>query len=110
MDLNNTNLIGRLTAEPQTKYLPSGSCCMEFTIANNGIKKDDVSYFDCVMFGEKAEKVSKYLNKGSQIAIVGCLKQERWVNNQINKQVSKVRIIVNSIQLLSKKNEEENPF
>lgn len=110
MDTNITIMIGRLTAEPSIKYLPSSSCCLEFQIANNGIKKEDVSYFSCVMFGEPAEKISNYLKKGSQIAIVGYLKQERWTDKQTQKQVSKVRIVANSIQLLGSKKEEENPF
>ena len=67
-DFNNVTLIGRLTADPVSKYLPSGSAVVEFSIANNYYvstkNATEVNYFDVVAFGKMAETVSKYLTKG----------------------------------------------
>ncbi|WP_297208292.1 single-stranded DNA-binding protein [uncultured Brachyspira sp.] len=103
-DFNNVTLIGRLTADPVTKYLPSGSAVVEFSIANNYYvsTKDttEVNYFDVVAFGKMAETVGKYLTKGKQVAISGTLRQERWQDKDTNASRSKVRIIMQTMQML----------
>lgn len=103
-DLNNVMLIGRLTADPVQKYLPSGMAVAEFTIANNyymsSKSSNEVNYFDIVAFGKTAETAAKYLTKGKQVAIMGNLKQDRWQDKDTNSPRSKVRVIVNSMQML----------
>ena len=103
-DFNNVTLIGRLTADPVTKYLPSGSAVVEFSIANNYYvstkNATEVNYFDVVAFGKMAEIVGKYLAKGKQVAISGTLRQERWQDKDTNATRSKVRIIMQTMQML----------
>ena len=107
-DFNNVTLIGRLTADPVSKYLPSGSAVVEFSIANNYYvstkNATEVNYFDIVAFGKMAETVSKYLTKGKQVAISGTLRQERWQDKDTNAARSKVRIIMQSMQMLGSAN------
>lgn len=103
-DFNSVTLIGRLTADPVSKYLPSGSAVVEFSIANNyyvsSKNTTEVNYFDVVAFGKMAETVSKYLTKGKQVAVMGTLRQERWQDKDTNTARSKVRIIMQSMQML----------
>lgn len=103
-DLNNVMLIGRLTADPVQKYLPSGMAVAEFSIANNyymsSKSSNEVNYFDIVAFGKTAETAAKYLTKGKQVAIMGTLRQDRWQDKDTNSPRSKVRVIVNSMQML----------
>ena len=103
-DLNNIMLIGRLTKDPESKYLPSGSAVVEFSIANNyyvsSKNSNEVNYFDVVAFGKMAETVAKYLTKGKQVAISGTLRQDRWQDKDTNAPRSKVRIIMQSMQML----------
>ena len=103
-DLNNIMLIGRLTKDPESKYLPSGSAVVEFSIANNyyvsSKNSNEVNYFDVVAFGKMAETVAKYLTKGKQVAISGTLRQDRWQDKDTNAPRSKVSIIMQSMQML----------
>lgn len=107
-DFNSVTLIGRLTADPVSKYLPSGSAVAEFSIANNYYvstkNATEVNYFDVVSFGKMAETVSKYLTKGKQVAIMGTLRQERWQDKDTNAARSKVRIIMQNMQMLGSTN------
>lgn len=101
-DLNSVMIIGRLTADPQLKYLPNGNAVVEFSIANNYFvpnKDKEVNYFDIVAFGKTAETVAKYLSKGKQIAITGSLRQDRWQDKEGNSK-SRIRIIMQSMQML----------
>ena len=103
-DLNNIMLIGRLTKDPESKYLPSGRAVVEFSIANNyyvsSKNSNEVNYFDVVAFGKMAETVAKYLTKGKQVAISGTLRQDRWQDKDTNTPRSRIRIIMQSMQML----------
>ena len=107
-DFNNIIIIGRLTADPIEKFLPSGDAISEFSIANNyyaGNKNStEVNYFDAVAYGKTAETINKFLSKGKQIAINGTLRQERWQDKDTNSTRSRIRIIVQSIQMLGASN------
>lgn len=111
-DHNIVTLIGRLTADPQRKYTQGGMEIAEFSIANNYYvstkNTTEVNYFDIVAFGKLAETVSKYLIKGKQVLICGTLRQERWQDKNTNTARSKVRIIMQSMQMLADKKEADN--
>lgn len=106
-DLNQVIIIGRLVRDPEIKYTSTGTPVTKFSIANNAgytqgnEKKDVVNFFDINVWGNQAENCSKYLKKGSQVAIDGHLRQNRWVDQATGKNVSKVEIVANSVQFLS---------
>ena len=108
-DHNNVTLIGRLTVDPQRKYTQSGKEIAEFSIANNYYistkNTTEVNYFDVVAFDKLAETVNKYLIKGKQVLISGMLRQERWQDKNTNSTKSKIRIIMQSMQMLADKKE-----
>ncbi|CCG56166.1 single-strand binding protein [Brachyspira pilosicoli WesB] len=111
-DHNNVTLIGRLTVDPQRKYTQSGKEIAEFSIANNYYistkNTTAVNYFDVVAFDKLAETVNKYLIKGKQVLISGTLRQERWQDKNTNSTKSKIRIIMQSMQMLADKKESNN--
>lgn len=105
-DLNSVDLIGRLTRDAELKYSNSGSAITNLSLAVNSTKKqgdqwvEEVSFFDLVVFGRRGEALTQYLIKGTQIAIDGSLKQERWKDSKTQDNRSKIIIKVKSIQLL----------
>ena len=111
-DLNNVNLIGRLTREAELRYSSGGMGICKFSIAvNRSVKKndkwsDEASFFDCAMFGKMAESLKQYLTKGQQVCISGELVQNRWEKD--GKQMNRVEINVNHVQLIGEKPERQN--
>ncbi len=105
-DLNQVIIIGRLVRQPEVRYTANGLPVAKFSIANNEVfnqgneKKEIVNYFDIVVWGNQAVNCEKYLNKGSQVAIDGRLRQNRWDDPSGQKR-SKVEIIASSVQFLS---------
>ncbi len=104
-DLNNVTLIGRLTADPVLQYLAqSGMAVASFSLANNyyvaSKNGDEVNFFEVTAFGKQAETVSKYLKKGKQVAVYGTLRQERWQDKETGTNRSKIKIIMNQMQML----------
>ena len=104
-DMNNVNLIGRLTRDADLAYTPSGLACAKASLAVNRSKKEngqwveEVSYFDVTIWGKTAENLKQYLLKGKQVAIEGSLKQDRWKDADGNNR-SHVKIIASNVQLL----------
>lgn len=103
-DINHVVLVGRLTRDAELKYIASGTAVARFSIACNRRKRsgeqwvDEVSYFDIVLWGKTAENLVKYLTKGTQVALDGELRQNRW--EQDGQARSKVEIVANNIELL----------
>jgi len=107
MSINRVVLTGNLTRDPELRALPSGSSVLGFGIAVNERRKNQQTgeweerpnYFDCTMFGSRAEAISKFLTKGTKVAIEGRLQWRQWEKDGQTR--SKVDIIVNEIEFLS---------
>lgn len=111
-DLNNVNLIGRLTRDAELRYSSGGMGICKFSVAvNRSVKKndkweDEASFFDCTAFGKTAENISQYLTKGQQVCISGELVQNRWEHE--GKQMSRIEININHIQLIGTRTKDES--
>jgi single-strand DNA-binding protein len=103
-DVNHVIIIGRLTRDCELKTTSGGMAIANLAIAvNRRVKKgeqwtEEVSFFECVLFGKTAEGLKPYLLKGKQIAVEGELRQERWQQDGQNR--SKVVISASNVQLL----------
>jgi single-strand DNA-binding protein len=108
--LNKVFLIGRLTRDPEIRFLPSGSQVTSFSVAvNRSYKvnnewKEETYFFDVEAFGYLAERLGKQLNKGTQILIEGQLRQDRWETAGGDKR-TKVKIVADKVSVLSGKTE-----
>jgi single-strand DNA-binding protein len=101
-------LIGRLTRDPEVRFLPSGMQVTSLSIAvsrkfkdKNGEWREEASFFDIESYGKLAERVGSQLSKGYQVIIEGELRQDRWESPSGEKR-SKVKIIAERIALLGK--------
>ena len=85
--MNNVNLIGRLTRDPELKYIPgSGTAVANFTLAvDRGLSKDKkreleqqgkptADFIRTVVWGKQAENCANYLAKGRLVAIQGSIR------------------------------------
>jgi single-strand DNA-binding protein len=110
-DINQVVLVGRLTRDVELKYTNTGFAIANMSLAvNRRAKKDDtwqdeVSFFNCVLIGKRAEALAQYLVKGKQLAVQGELRQNRW--EQGGQPRSRVEIFLNDIQLLGGRYQEQ---
>jgi single-strand DNA-binding protein len=103
--MNSVNIIGRLTRDPELKYIPSGSAVCTFSIAcDDGTKdKPHCSFFDVTAWQRTGEIVAEYAKKGHQIACNGRLEQQTWKDKTDGSNRSKVQIVASHVTLLSNK-------
>lgn len=74
--MNNVVLIGRLTRDPELRYIPeSQNAVATFTIAvDRPFAKDkQADFIRITVFGKPAENCERFLAKGRQVAIQGRL-------------------------------------
>jgi len=105
MNLNKAFLIGRLTADPQAKSLPSGQQVCNFGLATSrfftdksGQKQQQTDFHNIVLFGRLAEIASQYLTKGSLVFIEGRIRTRNWQGANGNKKY-RTEIVAERIQL-----------
>jgi single-strand DNA-binding protein len=103
-DINQVVLVGRVTRDAELRYTGSGAALCNFSVAvNRRVKKgdqwsDEASFFDLTLWEKQAENLNKYLVKGTQVAVQGELRQDRWEKD--GQKFSKVQVFVSSLQLL----------
>ncbi len=81
--VNKVILVGNLGADPETRYMPSGSAVTNIRIATSESWKDKTSgerteWHNIVFFGRLAEIAAEYLRKGSQVYVEGSLRTRKW--------------------------------
>lgn len=83
--INRVVLVGRLTKDPELRVLPSGTSLSNLRVACNSARRDHdgeyhdkPNYFDVTVYGASAENVSRYMHKGSRVAIDGRLEWREW--------------------------------
>ena len=100
--------IGRLTKKPELRYTQSQKAVSEFNLAVNRRHQNedgsrDADFITCVAWNAQAENLAKYQGKGSQIAIEGEYRIDRY-QNQDGENRYKHYILVERIQYLDSKN------
>ena len=90
--INKVILVGNLGADPETRYMPSGSAVTNLSVATSeswkdkqtGEQKDRTEWHKVVMFDRLAEIAAEYLRKGSQVYIEGKLQTRKWQDRDGN--------------------------
>jgi len=107
-DINRWTGLGNLTRDPEIKYTPKGRAIAELSLALNrswldeaGQKKEEVTYVEVTFFGRTAEVAGEYLKKGRQVYVEGRLAQESWEDKDTGKRRTKLKVVGETLRLLS---------
>lgn len=86
--MNKVILMGRLTKEPELRYTSGNNTAVcSFTLAVNkrfqkqGEEKK-ADFINCQAWDKTAEFISKYFQKGSQVAVIGRIQTRTWDDNE----------------------------
>lgn len=114
MSLNTCAISGHLGKAAELRYTNSQLAVVTFSVAvNERAKQADGSYqdvphwFDCVMFGKRAEALQPYLAKGTKLSLAGHLRQNKWEKD--GRQYSRVEIVVDEVELMNTRREAQSP-
>ena len=105
--INKVILVGNLGADPETRYMPSGTAVTNLRLATNERRKDKqtgefteiTEWHRVVLFDKLAEIGAEYLRKGSQVYIEGKIRTNKWQDKEGNDRYT-TEIIANEMQML----------
>lgn len=103
---NRIILIGRLTRDPELRYVPSGAPVASFTLAVDRPFRDqqgnrETDFIDIVAWRKLAEQVSQYMSKGRMVAVEGRL-QIRSYEAQDGQRRKVAEVVADGIRFLDR--------
>lgn len=104
--VNKVLLLGRLGADPEVRYTPSGAAVANFNLATNeswtdkeGQKQERTEWHRIVVWGKLGELCGQYLTKGRQAFVEGRIQTRDWTDKEGNKRYT-TEIIAQNVQFL----------
>lgn len=85
--MSTITIVGRLTADPQLRFLPTGDAVASFTVAQNNRRfdkatsqwvDDEALFMRVECWRQLAEGAADGLHKGSEVVVVGELKPDNY--------------------------------
>lgn len=109
--INNYVGVGRLTADPELKYSPSGVAVCRFRLAINRSFKNEqgqqqADFINCIAWRKQAENVANFLKKGSLAGITGSIQTGSY-DGQDGRKVYTWEVNCNNVQFLDNKGAQE---
>jgi single-strand DNA-binding protein len=106
--MNRVFLIGRLTRDPELRYVPSGQPVANFTLAvdrsfKNGQGQRETDFVSIVAWRKSAELVTQHLSKGRLVAVEGRL-QIRSYETMDGSRRKVAEVVADRVQFLDRKN------
>ncbi|WP_455951403.1 single-stranded DNA-binding protein [Arcanobacterium haemolyticum] len=98
-------IVGNLTADPELKYVGSGTPVASFTVAVTPAKKNqqtnewdhgEAMFFRCTVWGTHAENVTESLHKGMRVFLTGRFTSRTYQRND-GTQGTSLEIQVNEV-------------
>jgi single-strand DNA-binding protein len=110
--LNRVMLIGRLTRDPELRFLPSGQAVCQLALATNrygtdqqsGERREFTDYHDVVVWNQGnrklAELCAQYLQKGRLVYVEGRLQTRSWDDQQSGQKRYRTEVNASDVQFL----------
>ena len=108
--MNSVVLVGRLTRDPELRYIPSGTAVSTFTLAIDKNlsreKKQEMEsrnqstadFIRIVVWGKQAENCANYLAKGRLVAVQGRIQTDSYEKDGIRRYTTD--IVANNVEFL----------
>ena len=105
-NFNKVLLIGNLTRDPEVRTTPTGMKIAKFGLAVNrryrtrdDEQREETTFVDIDAFGNQAEIIERYCQKGSPLFVEGRLRLDQWESNTGEKR-SKLSVVLENFQFL----------
>jgi len=98
-------IMGRLGNDPELSTMPNGNSVVNLSVATSeqwkdkqtGEKKEATEWHKCVAFGNTANFINQYAQKGSTVHIIGRIRTRSWEKDGVKRYATE--IIVDSVEL-----------
>lgn len=107
--INNVVLVGRLVADPETRYTQSGIAVCSFRLAVDRAFKSasgerEADFINIVAWRKAAEIIGQYMTKGSVIGVTGSIQTRSYQDKEGNNRTA-FEVVVENFKFLDSKRE-----
>ncbi len=111
-NLNKVMIIGNTGRDAELRYTANGTAVSDFSMAVNSRRRsqqsgeweDETEWFQVVLFGDRAERISQYITKGKQLYVEGRLRTRNWDDDQGVRHY-RTEVIANNVEFLDRRGE-----
>lgn len=86
--MNVITVAGTLGKDAEVKYLPNGDAIANFSVADSQGRDKPTIWWNCGLYGKRAESLSQYLTKGQAVTVTGSVSEREWTDKEGNKRKS----------------------
>lgn len=97
--INRVYLFGNIGADPELRMTGGGTPVLHFRLATNesyldrdGVRREITNWHRAVMFGKRAEALSRILRQGSCVLVEGQLRTSSWEHNGEKRFMTEVHV------------------
>lgn len=96
--MNNITVAGPLGRDAEVRSLNNGDQVANFSVADGQGKDKLTIWWNCQLFGKRAQSLAPYLLKGQQVAVSGQITEREWRDKDGNMRKS-MELRVNDVAL-----------
>ena len=106
--MNKITATGRIAADAEVRFTPSGDPVASFRIASDVVfgDKKTTNWFSCQVWGKRGESLAPHLIKGTPVTVFGALTLREWNDKEGQKRLSP-DIRIDEIELQGGKKDSE---
>jgi single-strand DNA-binding protein len=79
-NMNSITLTGNLGKDAELRHLQDGTAVCSFSVADSMGRDKPSIWWNCSMFGKRAESLQQYLIKGQQVTVVGTVTEREFTD------------------------------
>jgi len=103
--MNSVTVAGNIAKDAEIRQLNNGDSVANFSIADNQGKDKSAIFWNCQLFGKRADSLAQYLVKGQSVTVSGNISEREWTDKEGNKRKS-MDLRVNEVALQGGRKEE----
>ena len=96
--MNSITITGNLGKDAELRALGDGTPVANFSVADGQGSDKRSIWWNCVLYGKRAQSLQPYLVKGQQVTIIGSASEREWTDKDGQKRKS-MDVRVNDIAL-----------
>ena len=96
--MNVITVAGTLGKDAELKQLNSGDYICNFSVADSMGRDKGTIWWNCGLYGRRAESLAQYLTKGQAVTVTGSVSEREWTSKDGEKRKS-MDVRVNDVAL-----------
>lgn len=78
--MNSITIAGRIGKQPEMRSLQDGTPVLSFSVADDQGRDKPTIWWNCSLFGRRAEALQQYLGKGGHVTVSGRVSQREYTD------------------------------